>query len=495
METVVEWGSSRGQLGQMPQGCGDRLLGSPIVASILIIEDEILLGRQLARSLTAGGHEVRNASNGAAGLEALRADPPDLVLLDLRLPDRSGLDVLTDIQAESPGLPVVLMTAYGSVRDAVDAMRRGAADYLQKPLDLDELGMLVDRVLSRQREQRELSYLRGRERGVPEGVLGRDPRMLALFSQIDRLHEAGLPPGKRPAILLTGETGTGKGLVARAIHARLGDGPFIEVNCTAMPASLVEAELFGHERGTFTDAKTSRTGLFEAANGGTLFLDEIGELEGGLQAKFLKAIEEKRIRRLGSTRDRAVDVQMIAATNRDLDAAVESGAFRADLLHRLRVLSFEIPPLRDRGEDLLLLARHFAAELGQTYGGVARTFTPEAAGVLQRYAWPGNVRELRNLLERTVLLHSETEIGAEAIEEMIGPARPLRTAASAPAATVAPPSAEFALPNSGVDLQDLERALIEQALTRTGGNRTRAAALLGLTRDTLRYRLEKHGIA
>jgi DNA-binding NtrC family response regulator len=495
MEAAVEWGVSRGQLGQMPREWGGWLLGSSIVASILIVEDEILLGRQLARSLEAGGHEVRNASNGAAALDALRADPPDLVLLDLRLPDRSGLDVLTDIQAESPGLPVVLMTAYGSVRDAVDAMRRGAADYLQKPLDLDELGMLVDRVLSRQREQRELSYLRGRERGVPEGVLGRDPRMLALFSQIDRLHEAGLPPGKRPAILLTGETGTGKGLVARAIHARLGDGPFIEVNCTAMPASLVEAELFGHERGTFTDAKTSRTGLFEAANGGTLFLDEIGELEGGLQAKFLKAIEEKRIRRLGSTRDRAVDVQMIAATNRDLDAAVESGAFRADLLHRLRVLSFEIPPLRERGDDLLLLARHFAAELGQIYGGAPRTFTPEAAAVLQRYPWPGNVRELRNLLERTVLLHRESEIGAQAIEEMIGPARPVRSAAPPPTAAVAPPCAEFSLPDSGVDLQDLERALIEQALARTGGNRTRAAALLGLTRDTLRYRLEKHGIA
>ncbi len=306
-----------------------------------------------------------------------------------------------------------------------------------------------------------------------------------MFSQVDRLHEAALPPGKRPAILLTGETGTGKGVVARAIHARLGDGPFIEVNCTAMPASLVEAELFGHERGTFTDAKTSRTGLFEAANGGTLFLDEIGELEGGLQAKFLKAIEEKRIRRLGSTRDRAVDVQVIAATNRDLDAAVRAGAFRADLLHRLRVLAFEIPPLRARGDDLLILARHFAAELGQTYGGAPRTFTPEAAAVLQRYAWPGNVRELRNLLERTVLLHRETEIGAEAIEEMIGPARPLRSVASAPDAAAVAPSTEFALPDAGVDLQELERALIEQALARTGGNRTRAAALLGLTRDTL----------
>jgi DNA-binding NtrC family response regulator len=487
MAMPVEWGISRERAGHPPHSRRGWLLESPAVASILVVEDEILLARQLARSLEAGGHEVRTAPTGTGGLEALRADLPDLVLLDLRLPDRSGLDVLTDIQAESPGLPVVLMTAHGSVRDAVDAMRRGAADYLQKPLDLDELSLLVERVLSRQRERRELTYLRERERGAPDGVVGRDPRIAALFEQIDRLREAGLPPGRRPAILLTGETGTGKGILARAIHARLGDGPFLEVNCSAMPASLIEAELFGHERGTFTDAKASRTGLFEAANGGTLFLDEIGELEPGLQAKFLTAIEDKRIRRLGSTRDRAVDVQVIAATNRDLDAAVASGAFRADLLHRLRVLAFEVPPLRERGDDLLRLARHFAAELGQLYGGAPRSLAPDAEAALRGYAWPGNVRELRNVLERAVLLHREPEIRAAALG-------PLGRGAAAAAPEVAAPAGSFALPERGIDLQEVERDLIRQALERTDGNRTRAATLLGLTRDTLRYRLEKHGI-
>lgn len=491
MEIASEWVRSRGMPGHLAQEPVGWLLRSAAVASILIIEDELLLARQLARSLEAGGHEVRTAADGAGGLEALRSDPPDLVLLDLRLPDRSGLDVLSDIQIESPGLPVVLMTAHGSVKDAVEAMRRGAVDYLQKPLDLDELSLLVERVLSRAREQRELAYLRDRERATPDGVIGRDPRLVTLFAQIDRLRDAGLPPGRRPAILLTGETGTGKGIVARAIHARLGDGPFIEVNCTAMPASLIEAELFGHERGTFTDAKTSRTGLFEAANGGTIFLDEIGDLEAGLQAKFLKAIEEKRIRRLGSTRDRSVDVQVIAATHRNLDAAVANGTFRADLLHRLRVLAFEIPPLRERGDDLLKLARHFAAELGQLYGGAPRVFGADAEALLRDYAWPGNVRELRNLLERAILLHPGPELDAASIETLLG------ARAAVPAAAAVEPDASaatVALPAGGLDLQEVERDLIRQALDRTGGNRTRAASLLGLTRDTLRYRLEKHGM-
>jgi DNA-binding NtrC family response regulator len=274
-----------------PHARRPRRLSSPRVASILIIEDEAVLAVELSRYLEAVGHEVRVAARAALGLEAAREEPADLVLLDLRLPDASGLDVLGELLARNPEQPVVLMTAYGSVRDAVDAMRRGAADYLQKPLDLEELALVVERVLARQRRDWELRYLRERDRVLPQGIVGSDPRLLAIFEQVERLAKAELAPGERPAILLTGETGTGKGMLAHAIHEILGGGSFVELNCAAMPASLVEAELFGHERGTFTDAKTTRPGLFEAAEGGAIFLDEIGELEPAIQIKFLKVIE------------------------------------------------------------------------------------------------------------------------------------------------------------------------------------------------------------
>jgi DNA-binding NtrC family response regulator len=453
------------------------------MASIVIIEDEALLSKQLVRALAGSAHEVQAADSGESGLKLVQEVHPDLVLLDLRLPDRSGLDLLLDIRQLDATLPVILMTAYGSVSDAVEAMRRGATDYLQKPLDLDELRLTVQRIVTEQRRNRELTYLRERTHALPGGPVGDDPWLRTIFAQVERLRAAGLPPGKRPTILITGETGTGKGVMARAIHEQLGGGPFIEVNCTAMPATLVEAELFGHERGAFTDGKSSRSGLFEAAEGGAVFLDEIGHLETGLQTKFLKVIEEKRIRRLGSTRDRAVDVHVIAATNRDLDAAVREGSFREDLLHRLRVLCFEIPPLRERKDDVRLLARHFCQELGALYGGRARTISAEAEALLARYTWPGNVRELRNVIERAVLLGASTALDADDFCAMV--------CAESFAAADPSSSPEFALPEGGIDLATLERSLIQQALARTGGNRTQAAALLGLSRDTLRYRLEK----
>jgi two-component system, NtrC family, response regulator AtoC len=451
------------------------------VATVVVIEDEALLGRQIARALGAAGHEVRVEATCAAGLAAVEASGPDLVLSDLRLPDGSGLELLERVQQLDPRLPVVLMTAYGSVADAVEAMRRGAADYLQKPLDLEELRLLVERVVGRTRRERELTWLRSRDRALPEGLIGRDPSLLAAFDQAQRIRAAGLPPGRRPAILIHGETGTGKGMVARALHEVLGGGPFLEVNCTAMPEALVEAELFGHERGSFTDAKAERVGLFEAAEGGTLFLDEIGHASLSTQAKLLKVIEDKRVRRLGSSRDRAVDVHVIAATNRDLDAAVAEREFREDLLHRLRVLSVDVPPLRERPGDFGLLARHFSTEFGLLYG---RSFelTEDALAELGRYPWPGNVRELRNVIERAVLLADGDRLGAALFAQILRPRGR------------EPQADPFRLPDGGISLETLERDLIRQALERAGGNRTRAAALLGLSRDTLRYRLEKYGI-
>src|SRR5262245_24889372 len=458
---------------------------------ILVVEDEPVLGRSLARALESAGHSTQVCASGEEAVSRTRGTAPDLVLLDLRLPDASGLDVLARILELCPPLPVIIMTAYGSVKDAVEAMRRGAVDYLQKPLDLEELRLLVERVLEKQRRDRELDHLRSRDRAAPRAMVREAPRLLSIFEQIERLREADLPPGKRPTILLTGESGTGKGVVAREIHEILGGGPFIDVNCTAMPASLVEAELFGHERGTFTDAKVARTGLCEAAGGGTLFLDEIGLLEPGIQAKFLKAIEEKRVRRLGAIRDLEIDVHVIAATNRDLDDAARKGEFREDLLYRLRVLSFEIPPLRGRGDEIRRLARYFCRELSQLYGGRDQhRLSDGAEGELADYAWPGNVRELRNVMERAVLLSPKGTVERGVIAEILRPGA--RAGRDGPARE--PISSDLPLPKEGIRFEDLERSLLIQALDRAQGNRTRAARLLGMSRDTFRYRLEKFGI-
>ncbi len=448
----------------------------------MIIDDEAVLAKQIGAVLQDAGHDVRIEGSLGSGRRSIVEHGADLVLLDVRLPDGSGLDLLESIHDIDPTIPVLLMTAYGSVPDVVHAMRGGAADYLQKPLDLDELVLTVERLLQRERETRELTYHRTRDHSDSARVVGAHPDVLRILEQVDRLGEASLPPGSRPPILLTGETGTGKGRLARAIHERLGTGPFLEVNCTAMPETLIEAELFGHERGTFTDAKTSRTGLFEAAAGGTLFLDEIGHAGPELQAKLLKVIEDKRVRRLGSNHDVEVDVHVIAASNRDLDAAVEAGEFRADLLYRLQVLAFVVPSLRERSSDIPLLIDYFVAELGRLYGRRVKV-APEAVRELRHYPWPGNVRELRNVLERAVLLSAGDELDARAFSGILQ--RESESEAT---------GAVYVLPEQGVQLAELEQDLIRQALERSGGNRQRAAVLLGLTRHTLRYRLEKFGL-
>ena len=459
------------------------------MASLLVIEDELVLGKNIRRTLEKLGHSVAVAETGAEG-ERLHGElHPDLTLLDLRLPDASGLELLPRLKEAHPEGLVVLMTAYAAVEDAVRAMKLGAADYLQKPLNLDELRQVVSHLLDTAQLQHEVSYFRRREaRGADlDALVGAAPAIETLRVRLRRL--AMLPDGTAPTVLITGETGTGKGLLARVLHysGPRAARPFIEVNCAALPEALVEAELFGYERGAFTDAKSSKVGLIQAADRGTLFLDEIGCLPLAFQAKVLKAIEEKTVRPVGGRAERRVDVQIVAATNGDLAAMVQAGQFREDLFYRLQVAPLHVPPLRERGDDVLLLAQALLRDICAGYRLPMRTLAPAALTALRAHRWPGNVRELRNTLDRAVLFGKGAEIDAAALALPVAPT-PTRV-------YVAPDARfEFEIPDGGLVFEDLERAFIVAALRKAGGSPAGAARLLGMTRDTMRYRIEKFGI-
>jgi two-component system, NtrC family, response regulator AtoC len=458
--------------------------------SLLIAEDEAVLARNLVKAFTSRGFDVRHAGGVAEAIRLGGEQLPDVALVDLRLPDGSGLEILAGLLALDADLPVILMTAFGSVADAVAAMQQGARDYVQKPLDLDEIRLKVERALRGTRQGREISYHRDRQAAGLE-LLGASPAVERLRALVDRLARASGGAGQAaPTVLLLGETGSGKGHVARALHALGGrrEGPFIEVNCTALPEHLVEDELFGHERGAFTDARTARVGLFETADGGTIFLDEIGHVPPALQSKFLKVIEEKTVRRLGASTQRRIDVQVIAATSRDLEAATRLGEFRADLWQRLSVAVVRVPPLRDRGDDAALLGRTFLAAAVRRYGAAPRTLSPAAEAALRAYAWPGNVRELANVMERVVLFSDADPVEPDDLG-LSGAA-----ASAGRVAVAASGEVQIDFPDDGVSLERIEQTLIETALAKAGGNQSRAARLLGISRDTLRYRLEKYGL-
>ncbi|MGH7895161.1 MAG: sigma-54-dependent transcriptional regulator [Candidatus Binatia bacterium] len=460
------------------------------MATVLIIEDEAVLARNLTKTFSRHGFAVHHAETIGEGLGLMETIRPEVVLMDLRLPDGSGLEALPKLVAIDADAAIIMMTAYGSVADAVQAMQHGARDFVLKPFNLDEIRLRVERAVGAAQAQRELVYYRGREASAAT-ILGDSPTMEHLRDLVARLARAiGSRGGAAPTILLLGETGTGKGHVARAIHASGGrrDGPFIEVNCTALPEQLVEAELFGHERGAFTDAKTARPGLFETADGGTIFLDEIGHVAPSLQAKFLKVVEEKTVRRIGATAARAVDVQVVAATSRDVEAAVQLGEFREDLYQRLSVAVLRIPPLRERQGDAVQLSRIFLEQASRRYAMAPRRLSAAAEEVIGSYGWPGNVRELQNAMERVVLLTDSDPVTAEDLG--LGKA-------AAPAAIGAAPGGEVRidLPDAGLSLEAVERALLVAALERSGGNQSKAARLLAVSRDTLRYRMEKYGLA
>jgi DNA-binding NtrC family response regulator len=455
----------------------------------MIIEDERVLAKNIKTYLERHEYEAVVVDSGEEALTRLDAFQPDVLVLDYHLPKMNGLDVLAQIRGRAPRAKVIMITGNATVEVAVQAMKSGAFDYLAKPVVLGELKLLVDRALGQERVEAKLDYIQGRQasESCMSRLLGESPPMRSLKDKILRLAaaESSLADDDLPAVLITGETGTGKEVVARAVHFQgpRKSQPFIELNCASIPPHLLEAELFGYERGAFTDARERKYGLIEAADGGTLFLDEIGELDVPVQIKLLKVLEEKKVRRLGGLRENRINFRIIAATNQDLGRRVQEGKFRSDLYYRLRMVHLPLSALREREGDILLLARAFLAMHGARYRKPQLAFAPAAEQKLQAWHWPGNVRELRNMLEQAVLMAQGDAITPD---ELLFPG-PVPAQEHAAAATANAPS-------QPLNLEGMERQFLTEALARADWNVTHAARMLGLSRDALRYRMEKYNI-
>jgi two-component system response regulator AtoC len=452
--------------------------------SILVVDDERTLRFTLKEGLSEEGYRVETAADGAEALERLKQEEFDLALLDQKLPDTSGLDLLQEIRSRHPAVQVVMMTAYGQIAQAVQATKAGCFDYLSKPFELDHVKLVIQNALAQVHLVEEVARLRDvdRRRTGSRLILGPGSRMNRLVDTVAKVAQSG-----SSTVLLQGNTGVGKELLAREIHDRSPrrDAPFVEVNCSAMTETLLESELFGHEKGAFTDAKRMKKGFMELAHGGTLFLDEIGEMSANLQAKLLRAFELKRFRRVGGETDLHVDARIVAATNRDLKEMVAQGRFREDLYFRLNVIRIDVPPLRERPEDIPALVDHFVGHFNREFGKHVKGPNQEALDLLLAYAWPGNVRELRNVIERSILLESEEAILPEHLPlEIVGAggsgAKVIQTRIHA----------EGGIPT----LADVERMAIQHALEQTGGNKTLAAKKLDISRQTLRTKLKDYRI-
>jgi two-component system response regulator AtoC len=443
---------------------------------VLIVEDEDKLRRVLELQLRSADFEVDQAAAAESGLKL--ADRADLILTDLRLPGMDGLELVRAIRRQNTRTPVIVMTAFGTVETAVEAMKAGAADFLLKPFSIDHMMTVIRKALdvrALEDENRKLREELG-HRYEFDNIIGRSVPMQEIFATIERVAPT------RATVLLAGESGVGKDLIARAIHfhSPRRDRPFVKINCTALPENLMESELFGYEKGAFTGANTAKPGRFEQADTGTAFLDEIGDVPATIQVKLLRVLQEREFERLGSNKTRHIDVRIIAATNQDLRAALEQGTFREDLYYRLNVVPLNIPPLRERQQDIPFLAGHFVKKLAAAAGSPVQSISEEAIERLLEYHWPGNVRELENVIERSLVLCAGTRLEAADIRLDTAPRSRQR-------------SAEEFLPD-GVTLDEYEQSIIREALRRAGGNKSQAARLLGLTRNALRYRLSQMGL-
>ncbi len=450
-------------------------------ARILVVDDERSMREVLFSMLKNEGYDATVADGGEAAIEAVRRETFDAIITDVRMPKVDGLQVLKAAKDLSPNTVVIMITAFGSSETAVEAMKLGAYDYITKPFKYDEVTLNIRRALERKRLRDENLNLKRRLETQYrfENIIGKSAKIVEVFDTIRKIADSN------STVMITGESGTGKELVAQAIHfnSQRRDKPFISVNCGAIPEGLMESELFGHVKGAFTGAVANKVGLFSAADGGTLFLDEITEIPPLLQVKLLRAIQEREIRRVGDTKDIKVDVRLIAATNKDLEAAVGDGTLREDLFYRLNVIPIHLPALRERSEDIPLLVAHFLQKFGTELGKDVQGVAPEALALLEQYHWPGNIRELENVVERALVLGTGKVLTAESLPESVRRQRQ-------------PRGIDLDLPEAGLDLEaaldQIERRVLEKALERTQGVQTRAAELLRLSFRQFRYKIQKH---
>src|ERR1044071_3426504 len=458
-----------------------------LTKEILVVDDDQAIRWTLKEALQSWGFTPIEAGTVAEAIKLFNAHLPAAVLLDIDLPDGSGLDVLREIKNEHRDAIVIMITGNVHIDNTISALRGGAYDFIGKPINLEELRVTIRNAIEASQLRREVEQVRkDREREFNfRQIVGESAAMKKMLSLAAKVAESDVA-----SVLLQGESGTGKDLVAKAIHygSQRAEQPFVAVNCAALPATLIESELFGYEKGAFTDAKARKEGLFEQAEGGTLLLDEIVELELSLQAKLLRVLEEGAFRRVGGLKDIPLDVRVLAASNRDLKSESEAGRFRLDLYYRLSVIQIDIPSLHERGEDVLLLTEHYIEAFSKRLRKRVEGIAPEVAAAFRRYEWPGNVRELRNVIERALILEHEEVITMKYIPRAVADgARSISTDGRSAAVS----GSQFRLPADGVALEDVEMSLVRQAIERSGGNQTKAAELLGISRDQLRYRLKK----